>query len=76
MRDFAAAIRAEYDRIDVLVLNAGVMKTPYGLPADGFELQMGTNVIGPFLLAKALLDITTMSSMRRLHASVTRSPAP
>lgn len=58
VRDFAACIRASYGRIDCLVNNAGVMKTPPGVTQDGFEVQMGTNVIGHLLLAKLLVDIT------------------
>ena len=34
------------------------MNTPYGVTKDGFEIQMGINVIGHFLLAKILADIT------------------
>ena len=54
VRDFAADIAARYETIDCLVNNAGVMNTPPGKTADGFEVQMGTNVIGHFLLAKLL----------------------
>lgn len=59
VRDFASSVRTNYDRIDCHVNNAGVMNTPYGVTEDGFEIQMGTNVIGPFLLSKILADITT-----------------
>lgn len=58
VRDFALNIRATYDRIDCLINNAGVMNTPPGKTKDGFETQMGINVIGHFLLAKMLVDIT------------------
>jgi NAD(P)-dependent dehydrogenase (short-subunit alcohol dehydrogenase family) len=40
--------------VDVLVLNAGVMATPFSLTKDGFELQMGTNHLGHFALAGLL----------------------
>jgi NAD(P)-dependent dehydrogenase (short-subunit alcohol dehydrogenase family) len=33
---------------DVVVLNAGVMATPFTKTTDGFELQMGTNHLGHF----------------------------
>ena len=41
--------------LDILVNNAGIMQTPQGVTRDGFELQMGTNFLGPFALTLALL---------------------
>lgn len=38
-------------KIDVVVLNAGVMATPFTKTKDGFELQMGTNHLGHFAFA-------------------------
>ena len=43
---------ARVDRaFDVVVLNAGVMATPFTKTTDGFELQMGTNHLGHFAFA-------------------------
>ena len=43
---------ARVDRaFDVVVLNAGVMATPFMKTTDGFELQMGTNHLGHFAFA-------------------------
>jgi len=42
------------ENIDVLILNAGVMGTPFALTKDGFELQMGTNHLGHFALTGLL----------------------
>lgn len=41
--------------IDVLVNNAGVMAVPERRTADGFEMQIGTNFLGPFALTGLLL---------------------
>lgn len=57
VRAFAAAFRSDHDRLDALVNNAGVMACPRASTADGFELQIGTNHIGHFLLATELLDL-------------------
>src|SRR3954451_6821299 len=41
--------------IDVLVNNAGVMAVPEGRTKDDFEMQIGTNHLGPFALTNLLL---------------------
>jgi NAD(P)-dependent dehydrogenase (short-subunit alcohol dehydrogenase family) len=53
VRAFAAAWTGD---VDLLVNNAGVMATPPGRTADGFELQLATNHLGPFALTNLLLD--------------------
>jgi len=45
-----AAVRVDR-AFDVVVLNAGVMATPFTKTVDGFELQMGTNHLGHFAFA-------------------------
>ncbi|HHA2320319.1 TPA: SDR family NAD(P)-dependent oxidoreductase [Enterobacter ludwigii] len=40
---------------DIVIANAGVMATPEGKTADGFETQMGTNFIGHFVFIKRLI---------------------
>ncbi len=55
---FARYVRSRYETIDCLINNAGVMNTPPGQTTDGFEIQMGTNVIGHHLLARSLVDQT------------------
>ncbi|WP_152399163.1 oxidoreductase [Paenibacillus cellulositrophicus] len=54
---FAAAFRQHYDRLDLLINNAGVAKPPYGKTAQGFELQFGINHLGHFALTGLMLDM-------------------
>ena len=51
---FAEAVGARFERVDSLILNAGVMIPPFSLTADGLELQIGTNHVGHWLLAREL----------------------
>ena len=57
IEEFASAIRKDYRKIDVLMNNAGIMATPYGKTAQGFEKQFGTNHLGHFALTGKLLDL-------------------
>ena len=56
VRDAAAELRERFERIDLLVDNAGVMFPPYRKTADGFELQLGTNHLGHFAFTGLVLD--------------------
>ncbi|MGI5217856.1 oxidoreductase [Nocardia sp. CA-290969] len=56
VRTFAAKLAADFPAIDLLVNNAGVVLLgPRRTTADGFELQLGTNMLGHFALTGLLL---------------------
>jgi NAD(P)-dependent dehydrogenase (short-subunit alcohol dehydrogenase family) len=46
VRACADALVADGRPFDVVIANAGVMRTPFGHTADGFETQLGTNHLG------------------------------
>lgn len=57
VKSFGSAYKKQYDRLDVLLNNAGIMMTPYQLTKDGFESQLGTNHFGHFALTGQLFDL-------------------
>jgi NAD(P)-dependent dehydrogenase (short-subunit alcohol dehydrogenase family) len=66
VRRFADEFTSHYDRLDILINNAGIMRTPFGKTADGFELQFGTNHLGHFALTGLLLDIIIRTHKARV----------
>ncbi|XP_041449027.1 retinol dehydrogenase 13 isoform X4 [Drosophila obscura] len=57
IRHFVAAFKREQETLNVLINNAGVMRCPRSLTKDGFEMQLGVNHMGHFLLTTLLLDL-------------------
>jgi dehydrogenase/reductase SDR family protein 12 len=66
VRQFAGRFRDQASRLDVLVNNAGVMTKARGVSADGIELTLATNVIGPFLLTNLLIPLLEESAPGRI----------
>lgn len=62
----AEQIAAAHDRIDILMCNAGVMALPPGTTVDGFDTQMGTNVLGHWALISHLLPVVVATPGARV----------
>jgi NAD(P)-dependent dehydrogenase (short-subunit alcohol dehydrogenase family) len=54
VRACADRLNAKGEPFDVVIANAGVMATPLGHTADGFETQFGTNHLGHFVLVNRI----------------------
>lgn len=67
VRTFASTFKEKYDRLDILLNNAGVMAIPRQETADGFEKQLGVNHLGHFALTGLLLDLITKTPGARVH---------
>lgn len=55
IKSAAEQVNAQTDRLDILILNAGVMALPPGETELGHEIQLGTNHTGHFHVTKLLL---------------------
>lgn len=66
LRALAEEIRQEYPRLDVLVNNAGGAPPARTLSADGIEMTLATNHLGPALLTLLLLDLLKAGAPSRI----------
>ena len=57
VRTCADGLLAKGEAFDVVIANAGVMATPFGHTADGFETQFGTNHLGHFVLVNRIASL-------------------
>jgi retinol dehydrogenase 12 len=57
VRGMAADLHHRFDRLHVLINNAGAMFPTYRETADGFEMTMAVNHLAPFLLTNLVLDL-------------------
>lgn len=57
VKEFVDTFQQEFDKLDILLNNAGIMAVPEGKTTDGFEKQFGTNHLGHFALTGQLLDL-------------------
>jgi NAD(P)-dependent dehydrogenase (short-subunit alcohol dehydrogenase family) len=57
VRACADGLLAKGESLDAIIANAGVMATPFGHTADGFETQFGTNHLGHFVLVNRIAPL-------------------
>jgi retinol dehydrogenase-14 len=66
VRKLAEEFRSGYDRLDVLVNNAGIVQQKRVETAEGIESTLATNHLAPFLLTDLLLDLLKKSAPSRI----------
>lgn len=64
VRNAAKVITAESDRLDIVMANAGIMGVPPSRTKDGYEIQFGTNHIGPALLTNLLTPLLESTAQK------------
>jgi retinol dehydrogenase 14 len=66
IRRFTEEFKKKYNRLDVLVNNAGVITMDRRETVDGLELQFGVNHIGHFLMTLRLIDVILQTNNARI----------
>ncbi|KAI7853119.1 hypothetical protein BDC45DRAFT_156382 [Circinella umbellata] len=82
VKKFSETILTTFDKIDILLNNAGLIDVPFQLTEDGIETMFATNHVGPFYLTLELLPLLIKSNAGRivnvasmLHAMTTLTGA-
>lgn len=70
IKSAAKSFRAENDRLDILMNNAGIMACPPGVTKEGYEIQFGTNHVGHALLTQLLLPTLRDTAQRGIDVRV------
>uniref|UniRef100_A0A4W6FEV2 Retinol dehydrogenase 12 n=1 Tax=Lates calcarifer TaxID=8187 RepID=A0A4W6FEV2_LATCA len=66
IRAFAQKFLREVNNLHILINNAGVMMCPYTKTTDGFEMHIGVNHLGHFLLTSLLIGLLKRSAPARI----------
>ena len=66
IRRFAKEFKKKYDRLDVLINNAGALFNKREVTSEGFERTFAVNYLGPFLITHELLDLLKSSAPSRI----------
>lgn len=69
IHSFAEGLKSDYEQIDVLINNAGIMACPFDKTKDYFEIQMGTNHLGHFALTGLLMPLLKKAKNARIIAT-------
>lgn len=66
IRECAKEINEKYEKLDVLLNNAGIITPERIVTEDGFETQFAVNHLAPFLLTNLLMDLLKKSAAARI----------
>lgn len=66
IQNFGFEFNQRYERLDILINNAGVMAIPYQRTKDDFEMQMGVNHLGHFALTGLLFPVLKQTPNARI----------
>jgi NAD(P)-dependent dehydrogenase (short-subunit alcohol dehydrogenase family) len=70
----AKAVTERHDKLDVLINNAGVYKTPDPITQEGLDVRFAVNTLAPYLLTQRLLPLLGSSSRVINLSSAAQAP--
>lgn len=76
VRNLAEILKSKFDKIDVLINNAGVYKRNRTVTVDGFEEMFAANHLGPFLLTNLVLPLLQAAVQADGSARILNITAP
>ncbi|KZY62234.1 oxidoreductase [Oleiphilus sp. HI0071] len=74
IQSLLVSITSDHSSIDIIINNAGVLKTPTPITPEGFDVRFVVNTFAPFILAKGL--IPSLSSDGRIINLSSAAQAP
>jgi len=66
IRKFVSEFKSKYQKLHVLINNAGIMLSKRVTSVDGFEMNLAVNYLAPFILTNLLLDVLKKSAPSRI----------
>ena len=70
----ATAVASAHDKLDVLINNAGVFRTPNPITPEGLDVRFAVNAIAPYLLTQRLLPMLGIAGRVINLSSAAQSP--
>jgi len=70
IKQFAEAVRQKSDKLHSMILNAGIMRVPFGFTVDGIEQQIGVNHFGHAYLVQLLESMLKTTATKELPATI------
>ena len=74
VRQLASAVAERHARLDVLINNAGILRTPEPITPDGLDVRFAVNTIAPYLLTKLLMPLLGRSGRVVNLSSAAQAP--
>jgi len=66
VKQMAAQIKNEISSLDILINNAGILKTPSEKTKDGLDIRMSVNYLAPYILTESIVPVLEKGANTRI----------